>query len=451
MLTQEQNETLTRTGPNTPTGTLFRRFWLPALLSREIAELDGPPVRVKLLNEDLIAFRDSQNRVGLVAARCPHRGANLFFGRNEAAGIRCAYHGWKFDVSGNCLETPTIPRDAATADNLRSRVKIASYPTRDWGDYIWAYLGPPEKMPDLPEMEFAMLPPAHRFVTKKLQECNWAQAAEGGIDTAHFSFLHAPVGGNADAIGSMTRGYAPQTMGQNQIRWMVNDGAPRYTVEKHDAGLVLAGARHADGDDLYWRIAQYLLPCHSFTPGTAKGEAYHGQTWVPIDDENCWIYTYTWNPDRPLSDQERTAYAGGASIHAEVDAHFVPLRNRSNDYLVDRDMQKHFNFSGIKGISEQDQAIQDSQGRIHDRTREYLGPTDLGVARFRILMLEAARDLAAGQEPAAAHLPAAYRVRSGAIVAPSGLPFAEVMMRRFGHPSGRFDLAAEQVAEPALP
>ncbi len=347
MLTQEQNETLTRTGPNAPMGTLFRRFWLPALLSREIAELDGPPVRVKLLNEDLIAFRDSQNRVGLVAARCPHRGANLFFGRNEAAGIRCAYHGWKFDVSGNCLETPTIPRDAATADNLRSRVKIASYPTRDWGDYIWAYLGPPEKMPDLPEMEFAMLPPAHRFVTKKLQECNWAQTAEGGIDTAHFSFLHAPVGGNADAIGSMTRGYAPQTMGQNQIRWMVNDGAPRYTVEKHDAGLVLAGARHADGDDLYWRIAQYLLPCHSFTPGTAKGEAYHGQTWVPIDDENCWIYTYTWNPDRPLSDQERTAYAGGASIHAEVDAHFVPLRNRSNDYLVDRDMPKHFNFSGI--------------------------------------------------------------------------------------------------------
>jgi hypothetical protein len=211
-------------------------------------------------------------------------------------------------------------------------------------------------------------------------------------------------------------------------------------VEKHDAGLVLAGARHADDGDLYWRIAQYLLPCHSFTPGTAKGEVYHGQTWVPIDDESCWIYTYSWNPDRPLLQQERDAYAGGASIHAEVDAHYVPLRRRCNDYLIDRDMQKRVNFSGIKGISEQDQAIQDSQGRIHDRTREVLGPTDLGVVQFRLLMLEAARDLAAGQPPRAPRLPEAYRVRSGAIVAPSGLPFREVMMRRFGHPSGRFDL-----------
>jgi hypothetical protein len=147
------------------------------------------------------------------------------------------------------------------------------------------------------------------------------------------------------------------------------------------------------------------------------------------------------NHDRRLSQQERDAYAHGASIHAEVDAHYVPLRRRSNDYLIDRDMQKRVNFSGINGISEQDQAIQDSQGRIHDRTREYLGPTDLGVVQFRILMLEAARDLAAGRPPRAAHLPEAYRVRSGAIVAPSGLPFQQVMMRRFGHPSGRFDLA----------
>jgi phenylpropionate dioxygenase-like ring-hydroxylating dioxygenase large terminal subunit len=449
MLTRELNDTLTRTGPGTPMGDLFRRFWIPALLAREVPERDGPPVRVKLLGEELIAFRDSNNRVGLVEARCPHRGANLFFGRNEECGIRCAYHGWKFDVDGNCLDIPTMPRDNSAYESLRSRVRIASYPTREWGEYVWAYLGPPEAMPKLPEMEFATVPPAHRFVTKKLQECNWAQAAEGGIDTAHFSFLHAPVGRDEAAIGTMTRGYSPRTMGQDQIRWMVNDGAPRYTAEKHVAGLVLAGARHADDGDLYWRIAQYLLPCHSLTPGTAKGEAYHGQTWVPIDDESCWIYTYTWNPERPLSDQERAAYAGGASIHAEVDANYVPIRRRSNDYLIDREMQKRVNYSGIKGISEQDQAIQDSQGRIHDRTREYLGPTDLGVVQFRLLMLAAARDLAAGQPPLAAHLPDACRVRSGAIVAPSGLPFAEVMLRRFGHAQGRFDLAGARVAEPA--
>ena len=447
MLTRELNETLTRTGPDTPMGNLFRRFWIPALLAAEVAEKDGPPVRVKLLGEELVAFRNSEGRVGLVEARCPHRGASLFFGRNEECGIRCAYHGWKFDLDGNCLDIPTMPRDNAAYDPLLSRVKIAAYPTREYGGYIWAYLGPRELMPDMPLMEFAEVPPAHRFITKKLQECNWAQAAEGGIDTAHFSFLHAPVGQGADSLSTMTRGYSPRTMGQDQVRWMVNDGRPRYTVEKHDSGLVLAGARNADGGDLYWRIAQYLLPSHSFTPGTAKGETYHGNTWMPIDDENCWIYTFSWNPDRPLSDEERTAYANGASIHAEVDSEWMPLRKRSNDYLIDRDMQKRINYSGIKGISEQDQAIQDSQGRIHDRTREILGPTDLGIARFRTLMLEAARDLAAGIEPAAAKLPSAYFVRSGAIVTPADMPFHEVMMRRFGHPDGRIDLAEARAAE----
>jgi phenylpropionate dioxygenase-like ring-hydroxylating dioxygenase large terminal subunit len=401
--------------------------------------LGSRPAVARLLGEDLIAFRDTQGRVGLTEPRCPHRGASLFFGRNEDSGIRCAYHGWKFGTDGNCLEIPTMPRDNSAYEHLRARVKIVSYPTRAFGDYVWAYLGPPETMPDLPEMEFATLPPAHRFVSKKLQECNWAQAAEGGIDTAHFSFLHAPLPGSDTGVGAMTRGYAPRTMGQDQVRWMVNDGAPRYTVEAHAAGLVLAGARHADHGQTYWRIAQYLLPNHSYTPGTARGETYHGQTWVPIDDGNCWIYTYSWNPDRPLSEQERTAYAAGASIHAEVDANYVPLRHRGNDYLIDRDMQKRENYTGIKGISEQDQAIQDSQGRIHDRTREFLGPTDLGVARFRALMLEAARDLASGKAPC---MPAsAYRVRSGSIVTPDGLPFDQVMVRRFGDRGGRFDRA----------
>ena len=447
MLTHEQNETLTLTGPNTAMGNLFRRFWLPVLLSRELPEPDGAPKRVRILGEDLIAFRETGGRVALMEARCPHRGAHLFFGRNEEGGIRCAYHGWKFGADGGCLEIPTISRDTPGYDALRARARLVSYPTREWGDYIWAYMGPAASMPGLPEMEFAMVPPAHRFVSKKLQECNWAQAAEGGIDTAHFSFLHAPLHLEGASLGTMTRGYAPQTMGSDQVRWMVKDGTPRYTVTKHPAGLVLAGARHADNGALYWRIAQYLMPSHSFAPGTAPGETYHGQTWVPIDDGNCWIYTYSWNPDRPLSEAERTAYAGGASIHAEVDADFVPLRRRDNDYLIDREMQKTVNFSGIKGISEQDQAIQDSQGRIHDRTRELLGPTDLGVSSFRMLMLEAARDLAAGREPAAVHAPEAYRVRSGAIVAQAGLPFSTVMQRRFGDLDGRFDRADATAAE----
>jgi hypothetical protein len=172
------------------------------------------------------------------------------------------------------------------------------------------------------------------------------------------------------------------------------------------------------------------------------GQTYHGQTWVPIDDASCWVFTYSWNPDRLLGEAERAAFEAGGAIHAEVDDHYAPLRRRANDYLIDRAAQKHESYTGIKGLSEQDAAIQDSQGHIHDRTREMLGPTDLGVSRLRMLMLEAARDLKAGAAPPAAMNPAAYRVRSGSIVAPNTLEFDAVMTRRFGHPRGRTPGAA---------
>ena len=331
--------------------------------------------------------------------------------------------------------------DAPTYENLRTRAGIViAYPTREWGEMVWAYLGPAEaRCRRCRSWSSRWCDPAHRYVSKKLQQCNWAQSAEGGIDTAHFSFLHAPVG--EEAMAKLPPAYA------GQVRWMQADGAPCYTVAEHEAGLILAGARHADAGDTYWRIAQWLMPNHSLAPGGAAGRgANHGQTWVPIDDESCWIFTYSWNPDRPLSDQERAAYAGGAAIHSEVDEHYAPLRRRENDYLIDRDLQKRESFTGIEGISEQDAAIQDSQGLIHDRTREMLGPTDLGVSAFRALMLKAAGDLEAGKAPAAATSPAAYRVRSGLVVTPEALPFDQVMTRRFGHPKGRFDLAPEPVA-----
>ncbi len=434
MLTQAQNDTLTQTGPGTPMGALFRRFWVPVLLSRELPEADGPPVRVTVMGENLIAFRDSAGRVGLIEPRCPHRGASLFFGRNEEGGIRCVYHGWKFDVDGRCLEIPTMEQDNAAYDGLCARAGIVAYPTREWGECIWAYLGPAEAMPPLPELEFTLAPETHRYVSKKLQECNWAQAAEGAIDTAHFSFLHNPVG--EAAMARLPAGYA------EQVRWMQADSTPRYTTREHEAGLILAGGRHANAGDTYWRVAQYLMPNHSLAPAGGPGQTIHGQTWVPIDDVSCWVFTYSWNPERPLSDQERASYAAGGAIHAEMGANFVPVRNRANDYDIDRDLQRRESFTGIKGISEQDAAIQDSQGLIHDRTREMLGPTDVGVVTFRMLMLKSARDLEAGQAPAAAENAAAYRVRSGHTVASDDVPFDDVMVRRFGHVHGRVDLAA---------
>ena len=425
MLSVEDNELLTRTGPGTGMGELFRRFWMPVLLARELPEPDCPPVRVTVLGESLLAFRDSFGRVGLVDPVCPHRGANLFFGRNEDCGIRCAYHGWKFDVEGRCLDIPTMARD----EGLRSRIRLTSYPTREWGDLVWAYLGPPDHAPELPQLEFGLLPPSHRFVTKKLQECNWAQSCEGALDTAHFSFLHTPV---VVAEPSTPRRHPMASA----TRWMKDDPMPVFHVLEHDAGLLLAASRHADGDVLYWRITQFLAPNHSLAPGAARGDSFFGQTWVPIDDHRCWVYVYSWNPDRPLSDKENRFIPGVPSVHAEVDEHWVPIRNRSNDYLIDRDAQKTVSFTGIQGISEQDAAIQDSQGLIVDRTRENLGPTDLGVVRFRRYILGAAKDLQHGIEPRAASRPGAYRVRSGGALAPATCPLDDVLVDRFGSTTG---------------
>src|SRR4051794_4641003 len=197
MLSKENNETLSRVGPGTPMGALLRRYWLPLLLSSELPERDGAPLRVKHLSETLIAFRDTDGQVGLVAENCPHRGASLFFGRNEEAGLRCVYHGWKFDAAGTCVDMPNEPPES----NFKHKVKITTYPARDLGGVIWVYMGPPELQPDLPALEWSLVPESHRYHTKRIQACNWAQAQEGGIDSSHISFLHRDQGpGTATAM-----------------------------------------------------------------------------------------------------------------------------------------------------------------------------------------------------------------------------------------------------------
>jgi phenylpropionate dioxygenase-like ring-hydroxylating dioxygenase large terminal subunit len=437
MLSAADNELLTRTGAGTPMGELFRRFWTPVLLSSELPERDGPPKRVRVMGEDLIAFRDTGGRVGLVEPTCPHRGANLFWGRNEQHGIRCAFHGWKFDVDGKCLDTPCVPAGA----NMKNTVRLKSYPTEERGDMIWAYMGPPELKPPFPDIEFTMLPESKRFVSKKLQECNWAQACEGGLDTAHFSYLHMAISHDEEEFNaSMAKSDASQQ--KQRLKWLRDDGAPKFTIIPHDAGIVIGGARRADPGNIYWRVSQFLMPNHGYTPNAFPGESFHGQTWVPIDDHSCWIYCYTWNPEREITQAERERFRKGFAVHADVDANWLPLRNRSNDYLIDRDEQKHRSFTGIVGVSEQDACIQDSQGTIADRTKEHLGPTDLGIVRFRQCVMGAAKALAAGTEPAAATQPHAYSVRCGGAVVDESKPLQEVMTERFGSPIGHADLRA---------
>lgn len=435
MLNAEDNELLTRTGPGTPMGEYFRRFWQPVALVEELPAPDGDPVRVKVLGEELLLFRDTGGRVGLVSPRCPHRGADLWHGRNEEGGLRCAYHGWKFDINGRCLELPTVPADTS----YQQKIRLKSYPAREWGDFIWAYLGPTdaaaETSAQLPMLEHATLPASHYIVQKKLQECNWAQAIEGGLDTAHFSFLHMPAPSvPLDATGTvLTQANADQ----RRLAWMRNDPMPKFTVNAHDAGFVAGAARRTDGRDTYWRITQFMAPNHSLAPNAMVGETYQGQTWVPIDDHSCWIYCYAWNPERPLTEAERQKISAGHGVFAALGADYVPLRNRSNNYLLDRGEQRRATFTGVRGVAEQDAMIQDSQGYIADRTQENLGPTDLAVVRFRRIVLGGAKALRdSGTTPAAATSPQAYRLRGGSAIFDADVPFAEVMRRRFGNEAG---------------
>ena len=437
MLSTQDNELLTRTGAATPGGAFFRRFWLPVALSRELPRPDCPPIRLKVMGEDLIAFRDSTGRVGVVEPRCPHRGANLFYGRNEECGIRCIYHGWKFDVEGRCLEMPNAPPDS----EYKNRVRIVAYPTREFGEMVWAYMGPEQEPAEVPQLEVGLVPESHRFVTKKLQQSNWAQSMEGALDTAHFSFLHMP----APKVRANVNSDAP--VNEDRLRWVREDPMPTFTIVDHEVGFVVGASRSADGDELYWRTTQFMLPSHSTTPSALPGETYFGYTWVPIDDVTCWIYTYAWNPERPIGKTEREKMVSGHGALAVVDENYYPIRNRDNDYLIDRDEQQSVSFTGVRGVAEQDAMVQESQGPIVDRTHENLTATDAGIVRFRKTYLAGVKALDDGVAPAAASKGKSYHLRSGSWIANKSHSFEEIMRQRFGDPLGRVKGQGTMVSE----
>ncbi len=438
MLTAEENDLLTRTGPETAMGQYFRRFWQPVALSEELAEPDGAPVRVNILGEALVGFRDSEGRIGLIDSHCPHRGANLFYGRNEDCGLRCVYHGWKFDVTGKAVDLPNVPPGARHHDSIR----VKAYPTREYGGFVWAYLGPAADalpggaLPQVPQLEFGLVPPENRYVTKQLMECNWAQIMEGDLDTSHFSFLHMP----APSVPSNENPDAPADA--RRLRWIRSDPMPQFSIQEHEVGFVVGGARDADGER-YWRMTQFMLPSHGTGPSAMPGETYFGFTIVPITDEAAWVFTYGWNPERVIDADERAKFRGGHGVIAELGPDYMPLRNRSNDFMIDRDDQKHRSFTGVKGLAEQDAMIQQSQGYIVDRTRENLTATDAAVVRFRRTLLAAATSLAAGAEPEAPYQHNLYTARPGSWFATEGVSFEDVMRDRFGHPLGRVAAGSE--------
>ncbi|MEW2624114.1 Rieske 2Fe-2S domain-containing protein [Streptomyces sp. NPDC048106] len=394
MLSVADNELLTRTGRGTPMGDLFRRFWIPALLSAELPAQGGPAVKVGLLGEKLIAFRGAGGKVGLLESRCPHRHANLYWGRNEEDGIRCVYHGWKFGLDGGCMEMPAEPADS----QYKERVKAVAYPTHEAGGIIWAYLGPAEPQPEFPEFDWARLPEDHFYVTKRHQRCNWFQNVEGELDTAHVQFLHRELNKNHT--------FTPQKVFEQAT-------SPEYTIAETPVGMLAIARRGLPDGDNYWRITPFMMPSYTIVP-TLPGNRYTFTAAVPIDDTSMWGFTVSWAPDRPLRDDELEQDRSGVRLHVTVDpVTFEPVANKDNDYLRDFDLMTTENFTGIMGIRNQDLPVQEDQdGPVCRRESEHLGTTDRAIVAARRLMLRAAKALADGTEPAQPRHAAAFRQRS---------------------------------------
>lgn len=411
MTTPEQNEYLTRTGPGTAMGNLFRCYWLPALMAEELAEPDCAPVRVKLLSEPLIAFRDSDGHLGLIDEFCAHRGVSLWFGRNEESGLRCPYHGWKYDVTGQCVEVPS----ESVESGFCAKMKLKSYPLVERGGILWAYMGPPETQPALPEFEVAMVGPRQRFLSKRLQQNNYLQAMEGGIDSSHVSFLHR---------GALKTDPLLKNA-QRSVQYNLQDFQVKFEVVESEGGLLIGARRNAENGHHYWRITQWVMPY--FTAIPPRGDySVGGHFWVPIDDESCWTWSYNYHPTHDIGEDEIKAMKAGHGIHVElIPGTFIPVKNVDNDYLMDRSAQKSgASFSGIDGVAIQDSSLQESMGPIQDRTRENLVSTDNGIILARKRLRKAAQSLQQGILPPGVQ-PASQSVRSAALVLPPDAVFKE--------------------------
>ncbi|MFT4026171.1 MAG: Rieske 2Fe-2S domain-containing protein [Novosphingobium sp.] len=386
MVSVANNELLTRVGPGTPMGNLMRQYWVPACSSAEIAP-DGAPLRLMLLGEKLLAFRDSEGRAGVMDHRCPHRCASLFFGRNEEGGIRCVYHGWKYDVTGKCVDMPNVP----DSERFRERVRAKAYPTFEGAGVVWVYLGAREVPPPPPAIEALQLPEGELRLMLTMRECNWLQALEGDIDTSHFGFLH--VGSVADEEVDAGNIHSPA----------ITNRAPGFKVADTDWGTMGGAFRPSagGGEELYWRVCHFVFPFWALFPDGTFADNVTANAWVPMDDTHTMVFNFAWTKrTQPL----RTTADGATIPGLEFKHEFLPNTsdwfgrwrlacNVENDYGIDRDAQRQISFTGITGITLQDQYITESMGDIVDRGFEHLVTSDLMIVQTRKRLIQAVRAL----------------------------------------------------------
>ena len=416
MLTREENDLITQTGRGTPLGEMMRLYWIPAFYSHEIRENDGTPLRLKLLGEDLVAFRDSDGNVGIMEEFCPHRGASLALARNEDSGLTCIYHGWKFDAHGNCVDMPSEPGES----NFKDKVKARAFMTREAAGIVWCYMGTSATPPPFPSFQWTQVPDDHLSAIKTLQECNFLQGLEGGIDSSHASFLHRSFGGVRTGWGNPVNGM------------IMADTAPKLEVEYTSYGYRYAAVRQAGRGQEYVRMTPYILPFYSYIPGPP--ERTNGfSIWVPRDDHSCWQWEIGFNEQRPFTAQERHDRREQFGFH-DLEDGVRKARNRDNWYQQDREAMKSRGFSGIFGTRTQDHAVQESMGTIYDRTREHLGTSDRAIIAMRRLLSESVRNFQEGITPPGLDPAIPYElIRGDDFVKPADITWKEARPLDPGH------------------
>jgi len=367
------------------------------MLAEELPRPDCPPVKLRLLGEDLVAFRTTSDRIGVLDTWCAHRNTNLYWGRNEEDGLRCIYHGWKYDIDGRCVDMPNEP----PASRFNEKIRQPAYQAVEAGGVIWVHMGPKELAPELPDFEWMRMAAPNRVLHKRIQLCNYLQNVEGEVDSSHAPFLHGKIGEDGK-LARPNPHYA--------------DTAPVFYLRETDYGLVMIARREAPPESYYWRITPFMLPCYNLVAGM-----YMFTAAVPADDLTTIGFTAVWDPEREVNPRHFDEWC-------PVDENYYPLRNKTNEYMIDRQAQKTESFTGVRGTRVQDMVVQEDQrGPLSDRSREHLGTADVAVIATRRLLLQMARNLQNGQEPVQPGDGSLYAIRAPAPTAPKSVSYEALM------------------------